>query len=149
MREFEAGVAAPAPIPVAGQQRLEVAVDAEALRQVLTNLLDNAWKYGAPRAAQPQGALPGGVPRDAEVRVEFVAGPRGLTIAVEDDGPGVPEADRERIWEPYVRLDRDRRSSVAGTGIGLAVVKELVARSGGSCRVERGARGARFVVTFP
>ena len=82
-------------------------------------------------------------------RVEFGADAHGLTLAVEDDGPGVPEADRERIWEPYVRLDRDRRSSIAGTGIGLAVVKELVGRSGGSCRVERGARGARFVVTFP
>jgi signal transduction histidine kinase len=134
VREFEAGVAAPTPIPVAGPQRLEVVVDAEALRQVLTNLLDNAWKYG-------------GSPPSA--RVEFEADGQGLTLAVDDDGPGVPEADRERIWEPYVRLDRDRRSSIAGTGIGLAVVKELVGRSGGSCRVERGARGARFVVTFP
>ena len=134
VREFEAGVAAPTPIPVSGPQRLEVAVDAEALRQVLTNLLDNAWKYG--------GSPP-------STRVEFGADAHGLTLAVEDDGPGVPDADRERIWEPYVRLDRDRRSSIAGTGIGLAVVKELVGRSGGSCRVERGARGARFVVTFP
>jgi signal transduction histidine kinase len=134
VREFATGVAAPAPIPVVGPQRLDVAVDAEALRQVLTNLLDNAWKYG-------------GTPPSA--RVEFGADERGLTVAVEDDGPGIPEADRERIWEPYVRLDRDRSSAVAGTGIGLAVVKGLVARSGGSCRVERGARGARFVVTFP
>lgn len=134
VREFEAGVAAPTPIPISGPQRLEVHVDAEALRQVLTNLLDNAWKYG-------------GSPPSA--RVEFGADIHGLTLAVEDDGPGVPEADRERIWEPYVRLDRDRRSSIAGTGIGLAVVKELVGRSGGSCRVERGVRGARFVVTLP
>jgi signal transduction histidine kinase len=134
VREFEAGVAAPTSIPVSGPQRLEVAVDAEALRQVLTNLLDNAWKYG--------GAPP-------SARVEFSADAHGLTLAVEDDGPGVPDADRERIWEPYVRLDRDRRSSIAGTGIGLAVVKELVGRSGGSCRVERGVCGARFVVTFP
>jgi signal transduction histidine kinase len=134
VREFEAGVAAPAPIPVSGPQRLDIAVDAEAVRQVLTNLLDNAWKYG-------------GLPPSAGV--EFGIGAHGLTFAVEDHGPGVPEADRERIWEPYVRLDRDRRSSIAGTGIGLAVVKELVSRSGGSCRVERGVRGARFVVTFP
>jgi signal transduction histidine kinase len=132
VREFEAGVAAPAPIPVSGPPHLQVSVDAEALRQVLTNLLDNAWKYGG-----------------ATARVEFGVDERGLTVAVEDDGPGVPDADRERVWEPYVRLDRDRHSSVAGTGIGLAVVKELVGRSGGSCRVERGARGARFVVTFP
>jgi signal transduction histidine kinase len=134
VREFEAGVAAATSIPVSGPQRLEAAVDAEGLRQVLTNLLDNAWKYG-------------GSPPSA--RVEFGADAHGLTLAVEDDGPGVPDADRERIWQPYVRLDRDRRSSIAGTGIGLAVVKELVGRSGGSCRAERGVRGARFVVTFP
>jgi signal transduction histidine kinase len=134
VREFEAGVAAPTSIAVSGPQRLEVPVDAQALRQVLTNLLDNAWKYG-------------GSPPSA--RVEFSADAHGLTLVVEDDGPGVPDADRERIWEPYVRLDRDRRSSIAGTGIGLAVVKELIGRSGGSCRVERGVRGARFVVTFP
>jgi signal transduction histidine kinase len=134
VREFEAGVGARSPIPVAGLPRLDVRVDAEALRQVLTNLLDNAWKYsGSPPTA----------------RVEFGADERGLTIAVEDDGPGVPEADRERVWEPYVRLDRDRHSSISGTGIGLAVVKELIGRSSGSCRVEQGARGARFVVTFP
>ena len=134
VREFEAGVAAPTPIPILGPQHLEVAVDAEALRQVLTNLLDNAWKYG--------GTAP-------SARVEFGADAHGLTLAIEDNGPGVPEAERERIWEPYVRLDRDRRSSIAGTGIGLAVVKELVGRSGGSCRVERGVCGARFVVIFP
>lgn len=139
VREFEAGVGAQSPIPVAGLQRLDVRVDAEALRQVLTNLLDNAWKYG-------------GTPPTARVEFgpdKFGPDERGLTIAVEDDGPGVPDADRERIWEPYVRLDRDRHSAIAGTGIGLAVVKELVGRSGGSCRVERGAQGARFVVTFP
>ena len=71
---------------------------------MLTNLLDNAWKYG-------------GSPPSA--RVEFGADAHGLTLAVEDDGPGVPEADRERIWEPYVRLDRDRRSSIAGTASAL------------------------------
>jgi signal transduction histidine kinase len=133
VREFEAGVAASEPIPVNGPPRLEVAVDAEALRQVLTNLLDNAWKYSGP----------------SSVRVEFGADERGLQVAVEDDGPGIPEADREQIWEPYVRLHRDRASAIGGTGIGLAVVKGLVARSGGSCRVEQGTRGARFVVTFP
>jgi signal transduction histidine kinase len=134
VREFEATVAASVAIPVAGPPRLERSVDAEALRQVLTNLLDNAWKYGA----SPAG-----------VRVELDAGEQTLIVAVEDDGPGVPEADRERIWDPYVRLDCHRRSSIAGTGIGLAVVKELVVRSGGACRVERGAQGARFVVTLP
>jgi signal transduction histidine kinase len=83
------------------------------------------------------------------VRVELEANGRGLMLAVEDNGPGVPERDRDRIWEPYVRLDQHRRSSIAGTGIGLAVVRELVRRCGGTCHVARGAAGARFVVTLP
>lgn len=62
----------------------------------------------------------------------------------------MPERDRERIWYAYVRLDRDRRSSIAGTGIGLAVVRDLVARHHGSCEVQSAPQGgARFVVTFP
>jgi signal transduction histidine kinase len=124
VREFEAGVAAPTSIPVAGPQRLEIPVDTEALRQVLTNLLDNAWKYG-------------GSPPSA--RVDFSADTHGLTLAVEDDGPGVPDAERDRIWEPYVRLDRDRRSSIAGTGIGLAVVAPYGCRSRCGRRTETGA----------
>jgi signal transduction histidine kinase len=69
---------------------------------------------------------------------------------VEDEGPGIPAADRERIWERFFRLPRDRSSSVAGTGIGLAVVRDLVRLQGASVRVESGAAGgARFVVELP
>ena len=55
----------------------------------------------------------------------------------------------ERIWERFVRLDRDIQSSVAGSGIGLAIVRELVVAQGGRCRVEDAAEGARFVVELP
>jgi signal transduction histidine kinase len=120
---------------------LEASVDGDALRQVLLNLLDNALKYG---------------PAGQTVTVGLgAAGPRRLRLWVEDQGPGVPESQRERIWERFHRLERDRRSAVAGTGIGLAVVRDLVRQHGGEVWVEaahrwgREARGARFIVELP
>jgi signal transduction histidine kinase len=111
------------------------AVDADALRQVLLNLLDNAVKYG---------------PRGQELVVALDPGPRGARLSVDDQGPGIPAAARRRVFERYQRLDRDRRSSIAGTGIGLAVVADLVERHGGRAFVEDGSRGgARLVVELP
>ncbi len=73
-----------------------------------------------------------------------------MKISISDQGPGIPRIDRERIWSGYYRLDRERGSAIAGTGIGLAVVRELVARHGGKAWVEEGCDGgARFVVEFP
>jgi signal transduction histidine kinase len=73
-----------------------------------------------------------------------------VELAVEDRGPGVPSAEREAIFAPFARLDRDRRAASTGAGIGLAIVRELAARHGGSCRVEdRDGGGARFVVRLP
>jgi len=69
---------------------------------------------------------------------------------VEDEGPGIPPADRERVFEHFQRLERDRQSAVAGTGIGLSVVKDLVGRHGGTCWITTGDRGgAKFIVELP
>ena len=68
--------------------------------------------------------------------------------SIEDEGPGVSEADASRIWSPFYRAGRDSGTS-GGTGIGLAIVKRLTALHSGQVRVERGARGARFVVELP
>jgi signal transduction histidine kinase len=71
-------------------------------------------------------------------------------LYVDDEGPGVPPADRKRIFERFQRLERDRQSAIAGTGIGLSVVQDLVARHGGRCSVITGERGgARFIVELP
>jgi signal transduction histidine kinase len=134
VREFATSVDAREAITVVAPRTLQARLDAAAFRQILMNLLDNAWKYGG----SPQ-----------VIRVELSTTETAVSVAVEDSGPGIPEKDRNHIWEPYVRLERDRRSSVAGTGIGLAVVRDLVRANGGSCRVEAGARGARFVITLP
>ena len=111
-------------------------VDAEALRQMLVNLLDNAVKYG---------------PADQTITVGLDAGDAKALIRVEDQGPGIPAADRERIWDRFWRLERDRGSAVAGTGIGLSVVRELVALHGGRAWAEEGGggAGARFVLELP
>jgi signal transduction histidine kinase len=102
---------------------------------VLLNLLDNAVKYGPP---------------GQHIRVTLAPDSGHAVLAVEDEGPGIPTEERERVWTPFYRLSRDIDSAVAGSGIGLSVVRELVERHGGRVRVESAPRqGARFVVTLP
>jgi signal transduction histidine kinase len=112
-----------------------VSLDRDALRQMLLNLLDNAVKYG------PAG-------QTITVGSE-IAGDRAR-IWVEDQGPGIPHDDRHRVWEPYVRLNREGESATGGSGIGLAVVRELVTLHGGRTRVEGApGGGARIVIELP
>ena len=114
--------------------RIFAVVDARALRQVVVNLIDNALKYG---------------PTGQTVTVEVEREGTTARIAVSDQGPGVPAADRARLWRPFVRLERTA-SAAAGSGIGLSVVRTLVEQHGGSVRVEDAAGGgARFVVELP
>jgi len=111
-------------------------VDEGALRQMLLNLLDNAVKYG------PDG-------QTLTVGIDPPGGDRAR-LWVQDQGPGVPAADRERIWDQFWRLERDRGSAVAGTGIGLSVVRELAALHRGRAWVEGApGGGARFVIEVP
>jgi signal transduction histidine kinase len=111
-------------------------VDPGAMRQMLLNLLDNAVKYGPTGQTVTVGAAPG---------------PNGAArLWVDDCGPGVPRADRERVWDRFWRLERDRGSAVAGSGIGLAVVRELAGLHHGRAWVEDAASGgSRFVVELP
>ena len=121
--------------------RTEVAADAAArldrgaFRQVLLNYLENAVKYG------PAGqTIVAGTARSGD----------RVRVWVDDEGPGVPAARRERIWEPYYRLDREIDRVVGGSGIGLSVVRGLVARHGGRTWMEDApGGGARFAAEFP
>ncbi len=117
-------------------ETLKAWVDPGAFRQILLNLLENAVKYG---------------PRDQIIDVRLRKGPGGAAqLLVEDEGEGIPADQRAEIFSAYSRLERDRDSGVAGSGIGLAVVKELARRQGASVRVEDSVSGgARFVVAFP
>jgi two-component system phosphate regulon sensor histidine kinase PhoR len=113
-------------------ENLVVQGNANALRQIVLNLLDNGARYGPDRQTITVGAAA----RDGQV-----------DLWVEDRGPGVPAADRRRVWNAFVRLDRDRDSVVTGTGLGLTVVRELVEAQGGGCWIEEAAgQGARVVV---
>jgi signal transduction histidine kinase len=106
--------------------------DPSALRQILLNLLDNAVKYG---------------PRGQCVRVGAERHNGSVRIVVEDQGPGIPAPDRERVWEGYYRLPREARTGVAGSGIGLAVVRSLANDMQGRTWVEDADQGgARFVI---
>ena len=110
-------------------------VDSDAIRQIVLNLLDNAVKYG---------------PKEQHISLGLEARDSKAVLFVEDEGPGIPESERQRVFERFHRLERDRQSATAGTGIGLSVVRDLVLRHDGRCRVEAGQRaGARFVVELP
>ena len=110
-------------------------VDPGAMRQMLLNLLDNAVKYG---------------PNGQTVTVGATRENGTARVWVDDCGPGVPSADREHVWDRFWRLERDRGSAVAGSGIGLAVVRELAGLHHGRTWVEDAQTGgSRFVVELP
>ena len=110
--------------------------DRRALEQILANLLGNAARY----------TNPGG-------RVEVVVEPAaagGVSIVVADDGIGIPEHALERIFERFYRVDAARSRALGSTGLGLSIVKHLVAGMGGEIRVESQlGKGSRFTVTLP
>lgn len=142
-REMEAAIDAFAPLARVRRAKvnpriergLVARVDPRGLRQIMLNLLDNAVKYG---------------PLGQTVSVSLSGIGDKVVIAVEDQGPGVPRGEREKIWDPYVRLSRAAESAAGGSGIGLSIVRELVRLHEGRTWVEDAAGGgARFVIEFP
>ncbi|MBP5265406.1 MAG: HAMP domain-containing histidine kinase [Lachnospiraceae bacterium] len=108
-----------------------VEADAGRMGQVIANLLSNAIKY------TDQGSINVGITTDG-VRVE---------LAVEDTGIGIPQEERERIFERFYRTDRSRTRKTGGAGIGLTITKAIVQAHGGEIRCEeRPGGGSRFVV---
>ena len=118
---------------VSGVSPARVAGDASALGQVLRNLTDNALRHASSTVA-------------FTVRETS----SGAEVLVDDDGAGVPSAERERIFDRFVRLDEARARDDGGSGLGLAIVREIVARHGGTVTVEDApVGGARFAVRLP
>jgi len=112
---------------------LRVRLADTSLLQVLTNVLDNALKFGS----ATQTVLVSATREGSLVRIE-----------VDDEGPGIPEEIRERVWARYFRANGD--SDAGGAGIGLSIVRDIVVSAGGSVRAEDGARGgARIVLDLP
>lgn len=111
----------------------EASFEAQAMEQILVNLLDNAVKYG-------RGS-------DLEVRVN-VEGP-SVVLRVLDRGPGIPEALHESVFERFYRVEREEDAHAPGTGIGLALVRELARAQGGEAEVrDRRGGGTEAVVTL-
>lgn len=114
---------------------LRAPVDPGAFRQILVNLLDNAAKYG------PEGQT---------VTIRGAAMGGRVRLLVDDQGPGVPREERERVWRPFVRLDRPVEARRGGTGLGLAVTRRLALEHGGATWIEDApGGGARVVVELP
>jgi len=115
---------------------LQARADAVRLRQILSNLIDNAIKYGRERGT-------------VSISAERL-GEGWLQIAVRDDGPGIPPEARERVFERFFRVDKARARHQGGTGLGLAIVKNLVLAHGGEVRVESAeGRGTIFRFKLP
>ncbi|HLZ28356.1 MAG TPA: ATP-binding protein [Chloroflexota bacterium] len=109
--------------------------DRRRVEQILTNLLANAAKY------TPAGGI-------VEVAASSVNG--HVSLSVTDTGPGVPEAERDIVFDKFYRGRHAQQQGEAGSGLGLAIVRSLVDLHGGSVRIEDGMpRGARFVVELP
>lgn len=103
------------------------------LGRVVGHLLDNAARHA-----------------DSQVRVSLAADDDEIVLTVDDDGPGIAEADRERVFERFVRLDEARQRDAGGAGLGLAVVAAVVRASGGSITVgDADLGGARFELRLP
>ncbi|MFG2694714.1 sensor histidine kinase [Kitasatospora sp. NPDC048407] len=102
------------------------------LTRLLTNLVDNAQRYATSRV---------------EVQLA-VQGPL-VVLEVRDDGPGIPEGDRERVFERFTRLDDARSRELGGAGLGLAIARDLAGHHGGTLAAEPARTGARLVARLP
>ncbi|MGW2519091.1 sensor histidine kinase [Streptomyces sp. NPDC001617] len=113
---------------------LKVRVDPHRIRQVLDNLLTNAAVH-----------TPAGTP----VSVQVVPGLGTARVRVEDTGPGIPPADRERVFDRFYRVDKARSRDRGGSGLGLSVASALVRAHGGTIELDGGAGATVFTVVLP
>ena len=120
-------------VSVHGSATAPVVAQPQAIRRCLDNLLENARRYGGP---------------DIDVTVTEREG--RVEILVEDRGPGIPAADHERVFEPYVRLEASRAKHTGGTGLGLAIARAVARANGGDITLgPRAGGGLSAVLVLP
>jgi signal transduction histidine kinase len=130
--------------PLAASRRVTIARELEPdvlvplrredFRQVLLNLFDNAVKYGPPGQT---------------VTVSMQRSGATAVVRVRDEGPGIPRREREAIWRAFFRGSEPGVQAVGGSGIGLAIVRDIVERLGGRISLEDTSRGASFAIELP
>jgi two-component system phosphate regulon sensor histidine kinase PhoR len=122
-------------VPPAEPSAGDIWTDAEALSQILDNLIDNAVKY---------------TPAGSQVRVHWYGCGDQICIEIQDNGPGIPAADVPHIFERFYRVDKARSRELGGTGLGLAIVKNLAQILKGTVQVASPpGGGATFTVSLP
>ena len=103
------------------------------IKRSILNIIENALKYG----------------NTAEIKVSDTSDK--ILITIDDDGPGIPEKERERVLRPFYRLDKSRKSSPGSVGLGLSIVQDIVNSHGGQIDLEDNPKGSglRVNLTFP
>lgn len=95
----------------------------KAIKRALTNLIDNALKYGG------------------QAHVVLAAGPSGVEVLVQDKGPGLPEDELQKVFEPFYRVEHSRNRDTGGAGLGLAIVRQIAQSHGGDVQLSNRAEG--------
>lgn len=119
---------------VGDSSRLPVRADPERIVQILSNVLDNARRY---------------TPRGGEITVRTAARDQTAEVTVVDSGPGIPDADRERIFDRLVRLDEARDRGSGGAGLGLSIARGLAEAHHGTLECLPREAGAAFRLSLP
>ena len=130
--ELSRGVPADRRLVASEVAAVTVTGDREQLARMLSNLVDNALRHAR-----------------RQVTVAVTVGSSSVEIKVADDGPGIDRADREVVFNPFVRLDGHRDRHQGGAGLGLAIVRQVVLAHHGTIRVRDNGPGALFVVRLP
>lgn len=116
-------------VRIKGRAEAPLSARPQSLRRCLANLMDNARRHGK-----------------GTVEVKVVDAPRHVEIRIEDCGPGIPETERERVFEPYVRLEPSRAKHSGGTGLGLAIARAIARAHGGDVTLENRQGGGLSAV---
>ena len=112
-----------------------VLADYDKIYEAIYNIIDNAVKYS---------------PENSLVQIDVAEKDEWIVIKVSDNGPGIPESERERIFDRFYRLDDSRARDTGGTGLGLAIAREAIVMHGGSVSVsEKNGGGSVFTVILP
>ena len=110
-------------ITLAGPDALEVPVRPDALRRCVTNLIGNAARHGS------------------HVWITVLTNGRFIDINIDDDGPGIPEAMRDTVFQPFFRMENSRNASTGGIGLGLTIARDIMLSHGGSLTLETSPQG--------